>query len=317
VNENGVIVGLARTAGIQRAMMWTRRERPRDLTIDFGPMHGAFRYANGAFTPVHWLSPEASVRADLDANPVDDLVVDFGAGVGLWALSNGTSWTALHPFSPERMAAGDLDGNGQDDLVLDFAGYGLWVLHNNTNWTHLHTMSPTHLAVGDVNGWGGEDVVIYLPGHGLWVFENNLAWRQLYEGEITLLHIADIEGDGGEEVIVNIPGQGLRLGPWNWRALNDNPATFVASGDVDGGRTDLLISFPGYGTWLFRNGGTWVQVHLLEAEDAAFIDLDGNGNDAIVLDFGPPHGLWTYRDDGTWQQLHGSSSEGLVSGQFH
>ncbi|MBN2321765.1 MAG: carboxypeptidase regulatory-like domain-containing protein, partial [Acidobacteria bacterium] len=49
-----------------------------------------------------------------------DAVIDFGAGVGLWARYGDTTWKKLHNMSPELIAVGDLDGSGEDDCIIDF-----------------------------------------------------------------------------------------------------------------------------------------------------------------------------------------------------
>src|SRR5437762_14387577 len=38
-------------------------------------------------------------------------------------------------------------------------------------------------------------------------------------------------------------------------------------------------------------------------------DLDGNGIDEVIADFGSAHGIWVYYNHSTWVQLHPSRSE--------
>ena len=58
------------------------------------------------------------VSGDLDFNGTDDLVVNFGVGIGVYAWMNPTTWTFIHPLSPSRMVAGDLDYDGRAEIVL-------------------------------------------------------------------------------------------------------------------------------------------------------------------------------------------------------
>jgi hypothetical protein len=41
-------------------------------------------------------------------------------------------------------------------------------------------------------------------------------------------------------------------------------------------------------------------------------DLDRNGRDDVVIDFGAGHGLWMYANDGSWTELHGLSPVALA-----
>ncbi len=40
----------------------------------------------------------------------DDVVIDFGPGVGTWKWINDGAWVLLHGLSPEVMVSGNLDG---------------------------------------------------------------------------------------------------------------------------------------------------------------------------------------------------------------
>ena len=89
---------------------------------------------------------------DLDGNGLDDLVLDFGPGLGVWAWMNHGNWLFLSAESPARLVTGDLDNNGRDEVVVDFPGGGLWVWRNNTSWSKLHPFSARHLAAANLDG---------------------------------------------------------------------------------------------------------------------------------------------------------------------
>jgi hypothetical protein len=75
-----------------------------DLVIDFGAPHGI--WADSA--QVHQRSAEQIVLADRTANAIDEIVVDFGPGVGVWQLGNRdlAAWSRLHDLSPVTFVSG-------------------------------------------------------------------------------------------------------------------------------------------------------------------------------------------------------------------
>ncbi|MFH1999492.1 MAG: hypothetical protein ABIK28_07425 [Planctomycetota bacterium] len=91
--------------------------------------------------------PNPLVTADLDGNGVDEVVIDFGPGSGIWVwyqqgAPDDSGWAHLHHTSSVWMVAGDLDGMESDELIIDFGlGSGIWVLFNSTEWVQLHGTS--------------------------------------------------------------------------------------------------------------------------------------------------------------------------------
>jgi hypothetical protein len=51
------------------------------------------------------------VVGDIDGSGQDDVIIDFGESVGIWARYNDTSWGKLHNSTCESIAVGDVDGN--------------------------------------------------------------------------------------------------------------------------------------------------------------------------------------------------------------
>jgi hypothetical protein len=45
-------------------------------------------------------------------------------------------------------------------------------------------------------------------------------------------------------------------------------------------------------------------------------DLDNNGADDVIVDFGT-FGLWEYANNATWRQLHTADPEGLAVGDIN
>jgi len=60
---------------------------------------------------LHPLSPEGMVTGDVDDNGLDEVLIDFGPGHGIWIRVNNSGWVKLHTLSPEAMVTGDMDGN--------------------------------------------------------------------------------------------------------------------------------------------------------------------------------------------------------------
>jgi hypothetical protein len=58
------------------------------------------------WTYLHGLSSEGLVLADTDGNGLDEVVVDFSAGYGVWEFVNGSTWQQRHWLTPETMTAG-------------------------------------------------------------------------------------------------------------------------------------------------------------------------------------------------------------------
>ena len=137
---------------------------------------GTYNCNGGADISIIRISDEVAIATgDMDGNGNDEVIVDFGPGIGLWVRMNNSTWVQLHTLSPELITCGDMDGNGQEDVIVDFGpGIGLVVRMNNSTWVQLHTLSPELITCGDMDGNGQEDVIVdFGPGIGLWVRMNN------------------------------------------------------------------------------------------------------------------------------------------------
>jgi hypothetical protein len=66
---------------------------------------------------------------------------------------------------------------------------------------------------------------------------------------------------------------------------------------------------PGAGVWLLDSGPSlslvWSQLHPFSPEAIVTGDLDGNGIDEIICDFGATYGIWVRWNNSSWSQLHG------------
>jgi hypothetical protein len=79
---------------------------------------------------------------------VSDLVIDFGAVVGVWVFQNGTTWWPLHQLTSEGITIGDVDGNGHDEVIIDFGAAGVWSYEDVAGWQHVHSLNPKAIISG-------------------------------------------------------------------------------------------------------------------------------------------------------------------------
>ena len=102
----------------------------------------------------------------------------------------------------------------------------------------------------------------------------------------------------------------------SWSQTHPLSPTKIAIGDLDGnGRSDLIASFAGYGTFAYMNGTSWVALHSLEATNLLTGDIDGNGIDDLVATF-VGYGTWIRYDSGGWAQLHAQVPDATAVGNI-
>ena len=275
-----------------------------ELLISYGS--GLFRFDYFAIWDLFDPKPaELLATGDLEADGLDNSVVDFGDGVGLWH-KNGWQWKRIHSLSPVAMQVADVDGNGQDDLAVDFgAGVGLWLRFNNSAWRKLNSVSPTAIAAADIDG-DGRDALVFVFFNGLWTWRDGTGWRRLNSQVPEGLAAGDLDGSGVDDVLVDFGGLGL-WGWFNnsgWRLVHlDNPQ-LMAAGDLDGsGADDLAVSLAD-GLWLYFDDSSWrrVESDLPTAMTAGQVSF--GAADALVAAFAD--GLWLFRDASYWEQIHGT-----------
>ncbi len=140
----------------------TPARRPSNGTLALSA-NGGFTYGpNQSFIGTDSFTYKAS-DGSLDSNlatvtitvtpATNDVVIDFGPGIGIWVRFNNATWNQLHTISPDTMVTGDMDGTGQDEVIIDFGpGIGIWVRLNNSSFFQLHTLSPDTMVTGNVDG---------------------------------------------------------------------------------------------------------------------------------------------------------------------
>ena len=191
------------------------------------------------------------IAADLDGNTLDDLVVDFGPGIGVWVWMNHASWVQIHE-SP-RSAWSQPTSMSLVAMRSSFTSRGLV---SGSGGTQPAGPSSTEagsrlLAVGQVDGIAGKDLIVDFAGFGLWLYANDSGWTQLATVNATKIGTSDLDGNGQVEIIADYPNFGIGAYRHNvgWVQLHPQNAQRFAVGDIDGNRIeDLVVDFgEGYG----------------------------------------------------------------------
>jgi len=288
------------------------------IVADFGPEHGLWMLGpDGHWQQVHWLSPVGMIRADVDGNHEDDLILNFGPSIGVYAWMNHDSWRFIHPGNPTRMEAADLNQDGRDDLIMVFAGQGVWRWVDTGVWVQLHARDASVIAVN------GGSMIADFPGDGLWTYSLARGWSSFHPLNATTLvvqnlldsSIAGMLSSGVNDVVAGFPGYGLWWYVDNaiWGQLHALTPALTAVGSAG-----LLVDFgPPYGIWRYSSG-VWSRIHETSAQSIVLADRTADALDEAIIDFGEGYGLWEMRnhDVNAWSQLHILSPEGVVVGRF-
>ena len=117
-------------------------------------------------------NPKNVVAGDLDGNGIDEVIADFGAGIGIWIRWNGATWCQLHSLTASSMVTGDLDNNGRLEVIVDFPGVGhLHLLERDVVVEARTTRTRRRCSIANIDG-GGKDLVLDFPGSGIWILRN-------------------------------------------------------------------------------------------------------------------------------------------------
>lgn len=330
--ENGVLTQIHPESPIEKNDMAA-------IIVNFGPQYGIWVYEDFAWSQLHNISPKSITGAksynypgpvtasnygligyySQFAGPIDELIIDFGPGYGIWEYLDNVYWWQVHPLSADSICAGDIDGDRQNEVIIDFGpDYGIWIRNNlqiwfpdvSQAWSQLHNISPESILVTNLDADLRDDLIIdFGPDHGIWIYHNNSTWTQLHTVSAESITSGDMDNNEQQDLIVDF---GSQYGIWIyynnsvWQQLHTINAEQIITADLDqDAKDDIVIDFGSqYGIWVYYNNSTWTQLHSVSPDSIATGDLNGNGVDELIVDFGPAYGIWVYNDDGAWWQLH-------------
>ncbi len=212
-----------------------------DIIADFGPGVGTFvKMNNTTWLRLNNNTTSGIVTGDIDGNGMDEAILDLDQ-FGVWAKMNNTNWVQINVNSAVHMAVANLDGDagGMAEVVLDLGQYGIWVKRNNGDWGKIHDSTSEGLVTGDIDGNGKADLIAdFGASSGLWVYKNDtVPWLKIDDLSPTAMATGDTDANGKDDLIANFgAGFGTRIyrNDSAWETFNVNPASVIATGNLDG-----------------------------------------------------------------------------------
>jgi hypothetical protein len=173
--------------------------------------------------------------------------------------------------------------------------------------THFYTVEFRQL-VGHDAGVPGNAVVIHhvittRPGSPAWIVDPDHNGNPNDAGAMWTPGETFVDPANGISVTVN--------------SLNATSATVTISvPGVGPGVRELIFDFgAGGGIWSHRWNAAWTQIHPSSPEAIVPGDVDGNGVDDLVIDFGSS-GIWVLLNNTSWFQLHASNPNHIATGDL-
>jgi hypothetical protein len=218
----------------------------------------------------------------------DDEIVAYQEGMFWWDFLDGDldwtdNWTQMTAFNPDfgDTIVANFDSDSEEELVVDILNQ-IWSYNYSsaTKWTRLNAA-----PVLDIRSWpqdvGSDDelVVSFFNTLGLWKYDHQASPKW------TRLNGLTPDADGGYVEIFN------------------------ADGDLD---WDLAVDFgnQSIGLWRYNPDGTpkWTSLNGNNPVYMVRADLDGDGDDELVVKFASPSGIWVWNDDTSpkWKLLNGN-----------
>jgi len=131
--------------------------------------------------------------------------------------------------------------------------------------------------------------------------------------------VANLDGRGANDVVVNFgPRYGITDKLWvkydntTWSPLCwISPKLIVPVKSNTSANEDLICDFGPYGIWLY-SGGAWAsQISTLTSKSITSAELDGDGEQEILVDFGSKYGIWMKKNN-VWTQLTPITSKSIL-----
>jgi hypothetical protein len=194
--------------------------------------------------------------------------------------------------------------SNKNELILNFPGYGLYQYDQAGGWKQWNTVNPSQMVTGDLNGDGTDELVAAFAGYGLYTYDSVNGWQPINTVDPEKMIAADIDGDGKDELVAGFIGYGLYYyddpGVWSPAPINTIiPDAMVRYSDgvfCDFGATGGLRPYS-------KSGG-WSQLNAEDPYQIVAADIDGDGEDELVVSF-EGLGLYIYEPvGGIWQLIN-------------
>jgi len=202
----------------------------------------------------------------------------------------------------------------KDELVLNFGSdYGLYQYDRPGGWNQWNTINPSQMVIVDLNGDGADELVADFPGYGLYKKDSANDWQKINDVEAEKMIAADIDRDGKDELVASFIGYGLYY--------YDDPGGWVPA-PINTVIPDALVRYSegvvcdfgaAYGLWSYSTVGGWSQLNTVDPDKIVAADIDGDGEDELVVLF-VGWGLYTYEPVGDiWQQINTAIPDEIIA----
>jgi len=257
----------------------------------------AYIFENNGTT---WLKTTKVTASD---GAEDDL---FGAAV---ALSGATVLVGAYKDDDNGTDSGSAYVFMPPSVQLSSATYSV----NEGGGTATITVSRTggsegavavDYASSDDTATAGSDCI---ASYGTLSWEDGDAGDKTFD--ITIIDDSEKEIDETLIVSLGMPADSL---------LGSPDTAILTIRDNDRIKDDLVIDFGlnrGIEAYL-NNNNTPITIHSDSADSMVTGDLDGNGQEEIIIDFGPLHGIRVRVNNSSWVHLHHLSANSMVTGDL-
>jgi hypothetical protein len=140
----------------------------------------------------------------------------------------------------------------------------------------------------------------------------------LFYGTVPGQYAASIEVGNVTQYVFTEPVEGPTYF-FALQAVNTSGAKSALSTEVNSANhplTDVWFDNGEKGLWVLTGTGVYQQINAHNPKAMTTGDLDGNGINELIVDFGEGLGLWVKWNGGEWAHLHNKTAIGLVTGDL-